>query len=251
VVIVSESTARNLWLSQSALGKSLRVERTLCDGSEVVFPVARVIGVARDNQVYRVGQTPPLFLYVPGAVTGEMDTALLVRTAGDAASLKELVRKEAYALEPVLRLFLSTGEESIAKDDSVLTTRAVSMGATFLGGLALLLAAMGIYGVMAWSVARRTREMGIRMALGAQGRDVLTLVLRHGMKLVLLGAVIGLAASLAVTRVMTSLLFGLSATDPLTFGLVTAVLTVVALFACYIPARRATKVDPLEALRYE
>ncbi len=125
------------------------------------------------------------------------------------------------------------------------------MGTTFLGGLALSLAAMGIYGVMAWSVARRTREMGIRMALGAQGRDVLTLVLRHGMKLVLLGVVIGLAASLAVTRVMSSLLFSLSATDPLTFGLVSALLTVVALFACYIPVRRATKVDPLEALRYE
>ena len=251
VVIISESTARNIWPGQNPLGRTLRLEEQLREGSEVVFPVARVIGIARDNQTYRVGQTPPLFLYMPHAVLGEMDTTLLVRTTGDAVRLKELVRRKAYTLEPVLRLFVSTAEERIAKDKSVLATRAASEGASALGGLALLLAAIGIYGVMAWSVAQRTRELGIRMALGAQRRDLLTLVLKQGMKLVLLGVVIGLPLSLALMQVMKGLLFGLSTSDPAAFSVVTALLTIVALLACYIPARRATKVDPLVALRYE
>ena len=251
VVIISESMARNVWPGQSPLGRSLRLERQLREGSEVVFPVAQVIGVARDNQTYRVGQTPPLFFYLPDAVTGEMDTTVLVRTTVDAAGLKELVRKEAYALEPVLRLFVSTAEENIAKDKSVLSTRAASEGTSVLGGLALLLAAIGIYGVMAWSVAQRTREIGIRMALGAQRGDVLTLVLKQGMKLVLLGVVLGLPVSWGVMQVMKGLLFGLSTADPFAFSVVTVLLTIVALLACYIPARRATKVNPLVALRYE
>jgi macrolide transport system ATP-binding/permease protein len=251
VLITSESTARNIWPGQNPIGKTLRLERELRGESEVVFRVAQVIGVARDNQAYRVGQTPPLFFYLPGAVAGEMDSVVLVRTTGDAAVLKDRVRKETYALEPVLRLWVSTAEESIAKDESVLSTRAASEGTSVLGALALLLAAIGIYGVMAWSVAQRTREIGIRMALGARRRDVLTLILKQGMKLVLLGLVIGLPLSLAVMQVMKGMLFGLSTIDPATFFLVAASLTFVALLACYIPARRATKVDPMVALRYE
>jgi macrolide transport system ATP-binding/permease protein len=251
VVIISESTARNLWPGQSPLGKSLRLDRQLREGSELVFPRAQVIGVARDNQMYRVGQTPPYFCYLPNTIAGEMDTTLLVRTTGAANALKGQVRKEAFALEPVLRLFLTTAEESIERDKSVLSARAASEGTTFLGALALLLATIGIYGVMAWSVAQRTREIGIRMALGAQRRDVFALVLRQGMKLVLIGFVIGLPLSFAVMQVMKGLLFGLSVTDPVALSVVTLVLATVALLACYVPARRATKVDPLVALRYE
>jgi putative ABC transport system permease protein len=190
-------------------------------------------------------------MYLPGATPGEADTTVLVRTSSNAAAFKDVVRREAYALEPVLRLFVSTFEEKIAKDENVLAARAASHGATFLGTLALVLASVGIYGVMAWSVVQRTREIGIRMALGAQGHNVLALVLRQGMKLVLLGVVIGLPASLAAATLLKSMLFGLSATDALTIGTVTALLIGVTLVACYLPARRATRVDPLETLRYE
>ena len=252
VLVVSESTARNLWPGESALGKLLRIEQSSRNGgTDTIVSSGQVVGVARDNQINRVGQTPPLFIYVPGATPGESDTTLLVRTSTDAAALKDLARREAYALEPVLRLFISTFEEKIAKDRTVLSARGASHGATFLGMLALMLASVGIYGVMAWSVVQRSREIGIRMALGAQQHNVLALVLRQGMKLVLLGVVIGLPASLAATTLLKSMLFGLSATDVLTIGTVTALLLGVTLVACYLPARRATRVDPLETLRYE
>ncbi|HZS05590.1 MAG TPA: ABC transporter permease [Blastocatellia bacterium] len=251
VIIVSEGMAHSIWPGQNPLGRVLRVERPLRDQSEVIFPAAQVIGVARDNQLYRVGQTPPLFFYAPRGPGEWMDTSLQVRTAGDAAGMKELVRRETYALEPVLRLQVRTMEERIAGDRSLDETRAASELTAALGGLALLLAAIGLYGVMAWSVAQRTREIGIRMALGARASDVMGMVIRQGMSLTLVGGVVGMALSLAVTRAMKNLLFGLSATDPVTYAGVALLLAMVALAACWVPARRATKVDPMVALRYE
>ncbi|HEX3184247.1 MAG TPA: FtsX-like permease family protein, partial [Pyrinomonadaceae bacterium] len=250
VLIVSQSTARNLWPGESALGKLLRIELPLDDGStDVVFSSAQVVGVSRDNQIYRSGETPSLLVYVPGASAGKMDTRVLVRTTTDAAGLKELARREAFAVEPVLRLWVRTFEERIAREQAIMS--AASHGATALGILALLLAVIGLYGVMAWSVVQRTREIGIRMALGAQAHNVLTLVLRQGMKLVLIGVVIGIPASLGMARLLSSMLTGLTTTDALTIGVVTALLMGVTLLACYLPARRATRVDPLETLRYE
>jgi predicted permease len=250
VLIVSESTARSLWPGESALGKLLRIEEPMRNGgTKMIFSSAQVVGVARDNQIYSSGQTPPLLVYLPGATPGEMDTTLLVRTTTDAATLKDIARREAYAVEPVLRLSVKTFEEKIAAQQAIM--RAASHGATVLGVLALMLAVIGLYGVMAWSVVQRTREIGIRMALGAQAHNVLALVLRHGMKLVLIGVVIGVPASLAAARLLASLLIGLTTNDALTIGIVTALLVGVTLLACYLPARRATRVDPLETLRYE
>jgi len=249
-LIVSESTARTLWPGETALGRLLRIEQPVRDGeTKTIFSSAQVVGVARDNQMYRSGDTPPLIVYVPGASPGEMDTAVLVRTTTDAASLKELARREAFAVEPVLRLFVKTFEERIAWEQGIMS--AASHGATALGTLALMLAVIGLYGVMAWLVVQRTREIGIRMALGAQAHNVVVLVLSQGMKLVLIGAVIGIPASLGVARLLSSMLVGLTTTDALTIGVVTALLIGVTLLACYIPARRATRVDPLETLRYE
>jgi putative ABC transport system permease protein len=184
-------------------------------------------------------------------MTGGMDSTLLARTASAAAGMKELARKEAYALEPVLRLWVSTMEEDFVGNSSINRARAASELSACLGALALALAAVGIYGVMAWSVSQRTREIGIRMALGAEADDVLKLVLKQGMKLALLGIVVGVAASLAFMKVMKSMLFGLSASDPLTYALVVSLMAMVALLACYIPARRATRVNPMVALRTE
>ncbi len=250
VLVVSESTARSLWPGESALGKLLRIEQPKGNSeTEMISSSAQVVGVARDNQIYRAGETPPLLVYLPGAAPGEMDTAVLVRSTTDAASLKDLARREAYAVEPVLRLWVDTFEEKIAGSQTIMS--AASHGATALGILALMLAVIGLYGVMAWLVVQRTREIGIRMALGAQAHNVLSLVLRQGMKLVLIGAIIGIPASFAATQVLSSLLPGLTTADALTIALVTVLLVVVTLLACYLPARRATRVDPLETLRYE
>lgn len=250
VLIVSESTARSLWPGESALGKLLRIEQPMRDGStKMISSSAQVVGVARDNQLYSSGKTPPLIVYLPGATPGEMDTTVLVRTTTDAAALKDLARREAYAVEPVLRLRVKTFEEKIAGEQTIMT--AASHGATVLGALALMLAVIGLYGVMAWLVVQRTREIGIRMALGAQAHNVLVLVLAQGMKLVLLGLLIGIPASLAVARLLSSMLVGFTTSDPLTIGVVTLLLAGVTLLACYLPARRATRVDPLETLRYE
>ena len=250
VLIVSESTARNLWPGENALGKLLRIEQPLRDGAtKTIFSSAQVVGVVHDNQIYRSGETLPLLVYIPGATPGEMDTTVLVRTTTDAAALKDLARREAYALEPVLRLNVKTFEEKITGEQTIMT--AASHGATALGTLALMLAVIGLYGVMAWLVVQRTREIGIRMALGAQAHNVLVLVLAQGMKLVLIGLVIGVPASLAATQLLSSMLVGLTTTDMLTIGAVTGLLVGVTLLACYLPARRATRVDPLETLRYE
>jgi putative ABC transport system permease protein len=175
---------------------------------------------------------------------------LIVRTTGDPLSLVAAVREQIHAVDPDQPI------SNIATMGEVLTERT---GARRLGmillmmfaGLALLLASLGIYGVLSFFVAQQTREIGIRLALGAQLRDILRLVMKKGMGAALLGVAIGLVAAFALTRLMASLLFGVSATDPITFAAIALVLTGIALLACYIPARRATKVDPLVALRYE
>ncbi|HKS42811.1 MAG TPA: FtsX-like permease family protein, partial [Blastocatellia bacterium] len=176
--------------------------------------------------------------------------ALHVRTANDAQALLSAVRSEVQTLDANLPVYnIKTLAEQ--KSRSLYVARLAATLSGFFGAVALLLAAVGIYGVMAYSVNRRTREIGIRMALGAGRTDVLKLVMSEGAVLVVAGLALGLGVTLAVTRLMASLLYGVSVTDPATFIAISLILLGVALGACFVPAHRATKVDPMVALRYE
>jgi putative ABC transport system permease protein len=174
----------------------------------------------------------------------------MVRTEGDPAALLSTLRNEMRALNKDVPVYsVQTMTERIG--GQIAADRMIAVLLSIFGGAALLLASIGVYGVMGYSVAQRTREIGIRMALGAERIDIVKLIVRQGLTLVLIGAGVGLAISFALTRVLKNLLFGVSATDPLTFSVIVALMIVVGLLACYLPARRATKVDPLVALRYE
>jgi putative ABC transport system permease protein len=173
-----------------------------------------------------------------------------VRTKGDPLLLAPALRSEVAALDLDQPIYsLMTMDQRIS--DSIAPRRFNMFILGLFAGLALILAAIGIYGIMAFSVVQRTHEIGVRMALGASTHDVLALVMRNGFKLALIGIVVGLVAAFAATRVLSSLLYEVSARDPLIFVLDAILLAIAALLACYIPARRATKVDPLVALRYE
>jgi len=185
----------------------------------------------------------PLFQAYSGS------TAVIVRAAAEPQKLLAVVRNEVQQLAPHMPIYTATLTERLAIPLMPVRIAAALLG--IFGLLALVLAAIGIYGVMSYAVSRRTHEIGVRMALGAQPSDVLRLAIRQGMMLAVLGVVIGLAVALALTQSAKSLLFGVSATDPLTYIGVAALLLGVALLACYIPARRATKINPMVALRYQ
>jgi putative ABC transport system permease protein len=175
---------------------------------------------------------------------------LAVQTSTTPKALTSAIREQVRALDPDQPVTsVRTMDQLLSRTLSEARFSLLVFG--LFAALALVLAAIGIYGVMATAVTQRTHEIGLRMALGAQKRDVLRLVIGQGMMLVVIGIAAGLAFAVALTRLMSSLLFGVSATDPLTLALITLLLAAVALLACYLPARRATKVDPLRALRYE
>ncbi|MCA1817263.1 MAG: ABC transporter permease [Acidobacteria bacterium] len=213
-------------------------------------PWLEIVGLVRDGKYVTVGEEPAPFVYQPLAQRHETGMTLLVRTSGDPARFVSQVRERVHSVEPNLPLNASrTMTELLAM--SLFPAR---MGAILLGCfglLALLLASVGLYGVMSYSVSRRTREIGIRMALGAESGSVLRLVLREGMTLVAVGVAVGLVAALAATRLLAGFLYGVSTTDPAAFAAVAALLALVALVASLIPARRAARIDPMVALRYE
>ncbi len=242
VAIINEKMARRFWPHENPTGKRIVVGRQTA--------LREIVGVVGD--VYSLGLTaaPREQVFLPYAQWQWARMNLVVRAAGDPLSLTAAVRREVLAVDkdqPITDV--QTMEQNIA--GWVAQPRLTMWLFGIFAGAALLLAAIGLYGVMAYSVAQRTNEIGIRMALGAQPSDVLKLVVWQGMRLALIGVACGLAASWALTRLMANLLFGVSAHDPATFALIAALLASVALVACYLPARRATKVDPLVALRCE
>ncbi|HKG48698.1 MAG TPA: ABC transporter permease [Pyrinomonadaceae bacterium] len=240
VVIVNEVLARR-YLGGNAVGKRLRF------GSKESF--REIVGVARTAKYRNLREEPLPFIYTPLAQEPQSGMTLMVRSAGDPAALVGAVRNELGAVNKDVPIF--GGQTMTERIGSELAAdRVIAVLLSVFAGSALLLAAIGIYGVIGYAVAQRTHEIGVRIALGADQRDILRLIVGQGMVLIVIGAGIGLALALAATRVLKSLLFGVSATDPLTFMSV-VVLVGVALLACYLPARRAMQVDPLVALRYE
>jgi putative ABC transport system permease protein len=246
VVIVSESMARKYWPGEDPVGKRIKPGSSVSE-----YPWWTVVGVAKDVRQFELNDEPKPQIYLPYPQRGLFPPEdLVVSTQGDPIGLAATVRGAVWGIDrdqPVSNI--RTMEEILS--ESVARQRFSMLLLAIFAALALVLAAVGIYGVMSYSVAQRTREFGIRMALGAQRSDVLKLAVGQGLKLVLMGVAIGLAAAFILTRVMSSLLFGVSATDPTTFFGISLVLMSVAVLASYIPARRATRVDPMVALRYE
>jgi putative ABC transport system permease protein len=244
VIIVNETMAQKYWPGADPIGKRVRFNAPLSEA-----PWMQVVGVVQD--VKHDLQTPVTTdYYLPHAQDVWSSMVFVARTKGDPQAVASNMRQQVWALDKDQPVYdVRTMEEVRAFSVSLYSFSAGSLG--IFAVIALLLAAIGIYGVMSYAVTQRTQEIGIRMALGARAADVLKLIVRNGMSLALLGVVAGLAGAFALTRLLQSLLFGVSPTDVATFAIVTFGLLLVALLACYIPARRATKVDPLVALRYE
>jgi len=245
LTVINETMARQLWPGEDPIGKRLKQ-----GWPEDQTPWREVIGVVADVKLEGVDQETRMQSYLPLAQEPVGSLGLLVRTVGPPLALAATVERAIQAIDKDLPVFGVQSMDQLLGNDIAQQRLTMALLAGF-AVLALLLAAIGIYGVIAYSVSQRTHELGIRIALGAQNRDVLRLVLGQGMRLALIGVALGLIASFALTRLMRPLLFGVEATDPMTFVALSLLLGLVALLACWIPARRAAKVDPMVALRDE
>ncbi len=242
VCLVNEAFAARFWPGQKALGK--RIARGDSDEWRTV------VGVVHDAKAFNPDAEPAITVYHSIYQVAPNSRYVVVRSVGDPSELRGPVEHEIHALDPDLPVYdVATMDERFS---TVLARRRFAMALLgTLAAVAVALAAVGIYGVLGYSVAQRTHEIGIRMALGARRWDVSRLVVRQALAMVALGIAAGLGAALVLTRAMASLLFGVSQTDAPTFAAVAGVLAVVALVASYVPARRATKVDPMVALRHD
>jgi putative ABC transport system permease protein len=245
VVIISEMMARNLFPNESAVGKRLQLINP-----EQSNEWREIVGVAGDVRYSGLNDSNPSTIYTPFAQTPFLWNYLMIRANGLPDTLAQNVRQAVSSVDATVEAAgFQTMDQLISQTVAQPRFYTILLGA--FAFLALALAAVGIYGVMAYAVAQRTHEIGVRMALGASWRDVLMMVIKQGMILALSGVALGLLAAYGLTRLMSNLLFDVRATDPMTFVVISLMLIGVALLACFIPARRATKVDPIVALRYE
>ena len=244
VAIVDETFARRFWVEESPLGKRITF------GGGATPQWRTIVGVAKHINHNGPNLSGREQMYVPLAQAPRSGMYMVIHTAGDPTTILSSVREQIRSLDSELPVFdIQTMEERLA--GSVAQERFNMLLLGIFAAVALVLASLGIYGVMAYNVSQRTHEIGIRMAMGAQNNDVIKMVVGQAMILIGIGSAVGLALAFAFTRIMASLLFGVTATDPMTFTMVPIILAAVALLACYIPARRATRIDPMIALRYE
>ena len=240
--IVSEAFVERYWPHQEALGKQFN--------SDFTNEWFTVVGVARDAKVRTLNESPTPFVYLPLYQVYRAEIMIGARVSGDPVAAGNTIQSTIHELNPDLAMFNVNTLESQQQFASF----GQRVAGTFVGAfglLALILAAVGIYGVTAYTTRQRTHEIGIRMALGASKDDILRLVLGHGLRLTLIGVGLGLAASFALTRYLSGLLLGVTSHDAVTFFSVALLLCAVSLFACFIPTRRAMRVDPMVALHYE
>jgi putative ABC transport system permease protein len=256
-VVVSKTMASRFWPNDNPIGKSLTVFKSSQARPDFGEPVnARVVGVVGDVRHFGMESDPASEVYVPFTSEPWPHAMLLIRITGPEAAVAEGIRRAVVAVERDLPLSGSSGRAGIrpltANIETLLASRSLMLSVIAgFAASALLLAALGIYGVTAYVVTQRTHEVGVRIALGATRERVIGMVLRRGVMLAVVGAVLGLVGALALTRLLGALLFATSPTDPVVFIGVAALLLVVSLLACYVPARRASRVDPVVALRAE
>jgi predicted permease len=254
-VVVNEAFVRAFWRGQNPVGRTLTLHKAAQGRPDFGDPFpGTVVGVVGDVRHFGLDTPPGPEVYIPFTrnVWGHM--TLVARTASAPGQLVAVLRRTARQIAPELPVTLTGGRAAVDTVDvgAGLTSRRFDtyvLGA--FAASALLLAAIGVYGLLAYSVAQRRRDIAVRAALGANGREILGLVIGQGMRLAGAGIVLGVAAALALTRVLRALLYGVDANDPTTFAVVSGLLGCVALIACYVPARRATRVDPMEVLRHE
>jgi predicted permease len=247
-VIVTEATARRYWPDRDPIGQTIGGNRPTPEGQNQPFEF-QVVGVAKDAQISNIGEFPSSYLYFPATPQRQPALQLLAKSRLDSASTAASIRAAAAYLDPALVVRITPLEANL---DLLRTLgRLAGSLSTSLGALALVLASVGVYGVVAYAVSRRTREIGIRIALGASARSVLMFMLRRTMRPVVIGALIGVVAAAGVARVLSSVLFGVSPVDPLALLGAALVGTSVALVAGVVPARRGARVDPARSLHYD
>jgi predicted permease len=241
VAVISEATAKRFWPNRDPLGQTFRMgkEKTLFE----------VVGVAKDIRATDLAHVDKAFLYLPAGLDYQKRMSLLVHTTRNVAATAKQIQDAARSIDANIVVKAEPLEDNL--EIWRLPSRILASVTGALGFLGLLLASLGIYGVVAYSVSSRIREIGIRMTLGASPAGILGLILWQTMRPVFLGLLIGFAVCASASRLMSAMLYGISPFDPLTFGGVSLLLSGIALLACYIPARRATRVDPMETLRYE
>jgi predicted permease len=246
VVIINETLAGRFWPDERPVGKRIRQQ----DSRESFGPWLEVIGVARDSKYVTVGEDPKAFMYRPLAQAYRSAATILVKSRGGAMDALPAVREAVAALDPNLAIF-SVMTLDAATSLSLLPVKVAATLTAALGTLALILGAIGLYGVMSYLVRQRTREIGIRMALGAHSHAIVRLMAGQGLYWTAIGLALGLSAAVGVARLIAGFLYGIGPTDPIAFGVITLLLTATAFIACYVPARHASRIDPLAALRDE